>query len=111
VKPSALSHLGFALAPVAGTSAVLRADLNGSVAEHGVKTGGVILDIGDKSGIYAAAGKHAVLMRAKTAEATRLSPSQSATPKQKQLTASARCKSAVQNEIRERLTSRIRISL
>lgn len=71
MKPSALSHLGFALAPVAGASAVLRADLNGSVAEHGVKTGGVILDIGDKSGTYAAAGKHAVFMRAKTAEATR----------------------------------------
>jgi serine protease Do len=61
---------------------VVGADPNGPAAERGVKTGDVILDVGGKAVTNAAdvrkaltdaqaAGKHSVLMRVKTAEATR----------------------------------------
>lgn len=57
-------------------------DPNGPAAERGVKTGGVILDVGGKAVTSAAdvrkaltdartAGKHSVLMGLRTAEATR----------------------------------------
>ena len=84
-----LPHLGLTLAPandVAGSGsqgvAVVGVDPNGPAAERGVKTGDVILDVGGKAVTNAddvrkaltdarAAGKHSVLMRMKTAEATR----------------------------------------
>ena len=84
-----LPRLGLTLAPandVAGSGnqgvAVVGVDPNGPAAERGVKTGDVILDVGGKAVTNAAdvrkaltdaraAGKHSVLMRVKTAEATR----------------------------------------
>jgi serine protease Do len=84
-----LPRLGLTLAPaneVAGSGgqgvAVVSVDPNGPAAERGVKTGDVILDVGGKVITNAAdvrkaltdaqaAGKHSVLMRVKTAEATR----------------------------------------
>ncbi len=84
-----LPRLGLTLAPaneVAGSGgqgvAVVAADPNGPAAERGVKTGDVILDVGGKAVTNAAdvrkaltdaqtAGKHSILMRVKTAEATR----------------------------------------
>jgi serine protease Do len=84
-----LPHLGLTLAPakeVAGAGnqgvAVVGVDHDGPAAEHGVKTGDVILNVGGKAVTSAAdvrkalseaktAGKHAVLLRLKTADATR----------------------------------------
>ena len=84
-----LPHLGLTLAPandVAGSGgrgvSVVEVDPNGPAAEHGFKTGDVILDIGGKAVTNVAdvrnaiteartQGKHAILMRVKTAEATR----------------------------------------
>jgi serine protease Do len=84
-----LPHLGLTLAPandVAGAGgkgvAVVGIDPDGPAAEHGFKTGDVILDIGGSAVANAAdvrkavseartQGKHAILMRVKTAEATR----------------------------------------
>jgi serine protease Do len=84
-----LPHLGLTLAPandVAGSGgrgvAVTSVDPDGPAAERGVKTGDVILDVGGKAVTNAAdvrkaltdaqkEGKHSVLMRVKTAEATR----------------------------------------
>jgi serine protease Do len=84
-----LPHLGLTLAPsndIAGSGgrgvSVVEVDPNGPAAEHGFKTGDVILDIGGKAVTNAAdvrnaiteartQGKHAILMRVKTAEATR----------------------------------------
>jgi serine protease Do len=84
-----LPRLGLTLAPaneVAGSGgqgvAVVSVDPNGPAAERGVKTGDVILDVGGKAVTNAAdvrkaltdaraAGKHSVLMRVKTADATR----------------------------------------
>jgi serine protease Do len=84
-----LPRLGLTLAPaneVAGSGsqgvAVVAVDPNGPAAERGVKTGDVILDVGGKVVANAAdvrkaltdartEGKHSVLMRVKTAEATR----------------------------------------
>jgi serine protease Do len=82
-------HLGLRLAPasdVAGSGdkgvVVTAVDPSGPAAEHGFQTGDVILDVGGKtvanpgdvkSALTAAAasGKHSVLMRVKTADATR----------------------------------------
>ncbi|HEY5380573.1 MAG TPA: Do family serine endopeptidase [Pseudolabrys sp.] len=82
-------HLGFTLAPasdVAGAGgkgvAVVGVDANGPAAEHGFVTGDIILDVGGTSVGNAsdvrkavseakASGKHDVLMRVKTAQATR----------------------------------------
>src|SRR6185503_1803772 len=82
-------RLGLSLAPakeVAGSGdhgvAVVGVDPNGPAAERGMKTGDVILDVGGKGVANAAdvrkalseartAGKTAVLMRVKTAEAVR----------------------------------------
>jgi serine protease Do len=82
-------RLGLSLAPaneVAGAGneglAVVGVDPNGPAAELGLKTGDVILDIGGKAVTNAAdvrkalseaktAGKHSILMRVKTADATR----------------------------------------
>jgi len=82
-------HLGLTLAPagdVAGAGgkgvAVVGVDPDGPAAERGFKTGDIILDVGGKSvanvndvrqAIAAAhdSGKHDVLMRVKTAQATR----------------------------------------
>jgi serine protease Do len=82
-------RLGLSLAPakeVAGSGdngvAVVGVDPNGPAAERGIKTGDVILDVGGKGVANAAdvrkalndartAGKTAVLMRVKTAEAVR----------------------------------------
>jgi serine protease Do len=84
-----LPHLGLTLAPandVAGAGgkgvAVVGIDPDGPAAEHGFKTGDVILDIGGRAVANAAdvrkavseartQGKHAILMRVKIAEATR----------------------------------------
>jgi serine protease Do len=84
-----LPHLGLTLAPakeVAGSGdqgvAVVGVEPDGPAAKHGVKTGDVILDVGGKAVTNAAdvrkalseaktAGKHAVLLRLKTADATR----------------------------------------
>ncbi len=84
-----LPHLGLALAPaneVAGSGSqgvsVVGVDPDGPAAERGLKTGDVILDVGGKAVANVAdvrkaltaartAGKHSVLMRVKTAEATR----------------------------------------
>src|SRR5208282_4906096 len=84
-----LPHLGLTLAPandVAGSGgrgvAVIGVDPDGPAAERGVKTGDVILDVGGKAVSNAAdvrkaltdarkEGKHSVLMRVKSAEATR----------------------------------------
>jgi serine protease Do len=84
-----LPHLGLMLAPakdVAGSGdqgvAVVEVEPNGLAAEHGLKTGDVILDVGGKAVSNAAdvrralseaktAGKHVVLLRLKTADATR----------------------------------------
>jgi serine protease Do len=82
-------HLGLSLAPAADVAgaggkgvAVVGVDPNGPAAEHGFKTGDIILDVGGKSvgnvgdvreAVDAAhqSGKHAVLMRVKTANGTR----------------------------------------
>jgi serine protease Do len=82
-------RLGLSLAPakeVAGSGeqgvAVVQVDPNGPAAERGMKTGDVILDVGGKTvanpadvrkalSEARAAGKNAVLMRVKTAEAVR----------------------------------------
>ena len=84
-----LPRLGLTLAPakeVAGSGdqgvTVVEVDSSGPAAEHGVKTGDVILDVGGKAVANAAdvrkalseaqtAGKKTVLMRVKTADATR----------------------------------------
>jgi serine protease Do len=84
-----LPHLGLTLAPakeVAGSGdqgvAVVGVEPDGPAAARGVKTGDVILDVGGKAVTNAAdvrkalgeaktAGKHAVLLRLKTADATR----------------------------------------
>jgi serine protease Do len=84
-----LPHLGLTLAPandVAGSGgrgvAVVGVDSDGPAAEHGFKTGDVILDVGGKAVTNAAdvrkavteartQGRHSILMRVKTAEATR----------------------------------------
>jgi serine protease Do len=61
---------------------VISTDPNGPAAEHGIKTGDVILDIGGKSVANAGDvrkamadakdhGKHDVLLRVKSADATR----------------------------------------
>ena len=89
MSTNGLPHLGLSLAPakdVAGSGgqgvAVVGVDPNGPAAERGVKTGDVILDVGGKTVTNAAdvrkaltdartEGKHSVLMRVKTAEATR----------------------------------------
>ena len=82
-------HLGLTLAPagdVAGAGgkgvAVVSVDPNGPAAERGFQTGDIILDVGGKSVANANdvrqaittahdGGKHDVLMRVKTAQATR----------------------------------------
>jgi len=82
-------RLGLSLAPakeVAGSGeqgvAVVQVDPNGPAAERGIKTGDVILEVGGKAVANAAdvrkalsdartAGKNAVLMRVKTADAVR----------------------------------------
>ena len=82
-------HLGLTLAPasdVAGAGgkgvAVVGVDPNGPAAEHGFQTGDIILDVGGRSVGNAGdvrkavseartSGKHDVLMRVKTAQATR----------------------------------------
>jgi len=82
-------RLGLSLAPakeVAGPGeqgvAVVQVDPNGPAAERGIKTGDVILEVGGKAVANAAdvrkalsdartAGKNAVLMRVKTADAVR----------------------------------------
>ena len=82
-------HLGLELAPasdVAGAGgkgvAVVGVDPDGPAAERGFKTGDVILDVGGKMVAKAgdvrnamsearSSGKHDVLMRVKTAQATR----------------------------------------
>jgi serine protease Do len=84
-----LPRLGLTLAPakqVAGSGvqgvAVVGVDSDGPAAEHGVTTGDVILDVGGETVTNAAdvrkalfeakkAGRHAVLLRVKTADATR----------------------------------------
>ena len=84
-----LPHLGLTLAPakeVAGSGdqgvAVVGVEPDGPAAARGVKTGDVILDVGGKAVTNAAdvrkalseaktAGKHAILLRLKTADATR----------------------------------------
>jgi serine protease Do len=84
-----LPRLGLTLAPakeVAGSGdqgvTVVEVDPSGPAAERGVKTGDVILDVGGKAVANAAdvrkalseaqtAGKKAVLMRVKRADATR----------------------------------------
>ena len=69
-------------APAVSGVAVVGVDPDGPAAERGVKTGDVILDVGGKAVTNAAdvrkaltdaqkEGKHAVLMRVKSAEATR----------------------------------------
>jgi serine protease Do len=82
-------HLGLTLEPasdVAGAGgrgvAVVGVDPNGAAAEHGFQTGDIILDVGGRSVGNAgdvrkavsearSSGKHDVLMRVKTAQATR----------------------------------------
>ena len=83
-------HLGLQLAPasdVAGAGgkgvAVVGVDPDGPAAERGFKTGDIILDVGGKAvanasdvrdgddAKRASSGKHDVLMRVKTAQATR----------------------------------------
>jgi serine protease Do len=82
-------HLGLQLAPAGDVEGsgdkgvvVTAVDPQGPAAEHGMQTGDVILDVGGKavsnvsdvrSALTAAAssGKHSVLMRVKTADATR----------------------------------------
>jgi serine protease Do len=82
-------RLGLALAPAsevdgAGQKGVVvtSVDPNGPAAEHGVKTGDVILNVGGKAvanvgdvrsalAEASAGGKHSVLMQVKTADATR----------------------------------------
>jgi serine protease Do len=82
-------HLGLTLAPAADVAgaggkgvAVVNVDPDGPAAERGFKTGDVILDVGGKSvgnvsdvrkamGEARSSGKHDVLMRVKTADATR----------------------------------------
>jgi serine protease Do len=82
-------HLGLRLAPASDVGGsgdkgvvVTSVDPSGPAAEHGFQTGDVILDVGGKtvsnpgdvkSALTAAAasGKHSVLMRVKTADATR----------------------------------------
>ncbi len=84
-----LPHLGLTLAPASDVAragrkgvAVVGIDPDGPAAEHGFKTGDVILDIGGRTVVNAAdvrkavneartQGKHAILMRVKTADATR----------------------------------------
>jgi serine protease Do len=86
---SGLPRLGLSLAPakeVAGSGdqgvAVVEVDPSGPAAERGIKTGDVILEVGGKAVANAAdvrkllgeaqtAGKKTVLMRVRTAEATR----------------------------------------
>ena len=87
--PSGVPHLGLALAPanqVAGSGGkgvvVESVDPNGIAADHGMKIGDVILDVGGKSVANVddvrnalvdakTQGKHDVLMRIKTADSTR----------------------------------------
>lgn len=87
--PESSSSLGLALAPadeVAGVGGkgvvVVQTDPDGVAAEHGVKAGDVILDVGGKAVARAsdvrealnsarAQGKHDVLMRLKTSEGVR----------------------------------------
>jgi serine protease Do len=82
-------HLGLQLAPAADVQGsgdkgvvVTAVDPDGPAAEHGFQTGDVILNVGGKSvsnvgdvrsALNAAkdSGKHSVLMRVKTADATR----------------------------------------
>jgi serine protease Do len=84
-----LPRLGLTLAPakqIAGSGdqgvAVVGVDPDGPAAEHGVKTGDVILDVAGQMVANAAdvrkalfeakkAGRHAILLRVKTADATR----------------------------------------
>ena len=86
---NSVPHLGLMLAPssdVAGSGdkgvVVTGVEPEGAAAEHGIKTGDVILDIGGKAvanisdvrqalSDAQAHGKHNVLMRVKTADATR----------------------------------------
>ncbi|MGB7259066.1 MAG: Do family serine endopeptidase [Pseudolabrys sp.] len=88
-QQSGVPHLGLTLAPAAdvagaGGKGVVVVDVNpdGPAATQGFKAGDVILDVGGKSVGRAAdvskalteakaSGKHAVLMRVKTADATR----------------------------------------
>ena len=87
--PSGVPHLGLALAPanqVAGSGGkgvvVESVDPNGIAADHGMKIGDVILDVGGKSVANVddvrnalvdakTQGKHDVLMRIRTADSTR----------------------------------------
>jgi len=82
-------HLGLALAPAKDVSGageqgvvVVGVEADSTAAEHGIKTGDVILDVGGKAvgsvadvrnavGEAHAQGKHDVLMRVKTADGTR----------------------------------------
>jgi serine protease Do len=82
-------HLGLRLAPASDVDGsgdkgvvVTAVDPSGPAAEHGFKTGDVILDVGGKAvsnpgdvrtalTAAKASGKHSVLMRVKTADATR----------------------------------------
>jgi serine protease Do len=86
--PSGVPHLGLALAPakeVAGSGdkgvVVESVDPNGIAADHGMKTGDVILDVGGKSVANVSdvrkaladaktQGKHDVLMQVKRANST-----------------------------------------
>jgi serine protease Do len=89
-KPgSSVPHLGLQLAPagqVAGSGdlgvVVTGVEADGPAADHGVKTGDVILDVGGKAVVKISdvrqaladaqsQGKHDVLMRVKTADGTR----------------------------------------
>jgi serine protease Do len=82
-------HLGLRLAPASDVDGsgdkgvvVTAVDPSGPAAEHGFQTGDVILDVGGKTvsnpgdvrnalTAAEASGKHSVLMRVKTADATR----------------------------------------
>jgi serine protease Do len=82
-------HLGLRLAPASDVDGsgdkgvvVTAVDPSGPAAEHGFQTGDVILDVGGKTvsnpgdvrtalTVAEASGKHSVLMRVKTSDATR----------------------------------------